>query len=164
MPHSHPYALSLLPRLPAASVLNPDAGSPLVCAWSASDAPTRSPETCQEAAAFVAFMQATIGQAHEQLRYLLASRAARQEEGWLALVDERAPFVWGRAPEAEDTIGFCRVERGQVQVGSYEPMPAYRLITRSGVFSLPAPLHQQVLEGLRQHQERGGSDGGERGR
>lgn len=145
---SHSYALSLLPELPTTSVLDPSTNSPLICAWSTSDEPACHPGTCQEVPAFVALMHTTIGRAHEQLHYLLASRAARQGEGWLALVDERAPVAWGRTPEAEDTIGFCRVEGGQVQVNSYEPMPAYRLITQAGIFSLPAPLHQRLIEQL----------------
>lgn len=145
---SHSYALSLLPELPTTSVLDSATNSPLIFAWSTSDEPARHPEACQEAPVFVELMHTTIGRAHEQLHYLLASRAVRQGEGWLALVDERAPFTWGRTPEAEDTIGFCRVERGRVQIDSYEPMPAYRLITHAGIFSLPAPLHQRLIEQL----------------
>lgn len=137
------YSLSLLAQLPTTPK---DSG---IFAWSPTTDPIASSPDCVEQPAFTNLLQETLRNAHPQLRYLLSSRAKRQD-GWVALVDERAPVGWGRTAESDDTIGMCRVQDGEVIVDTFEIMPTYRLISRLGIFSLPRPLHALVLDKLDQ--------------
>lgn len=139
---THKFGLSLLPVLP----VNPHVSS--IFAWAHTSDPEKIHEGSLESAAFVSLMNDTIRNSNEELQYILGSRARRQGEGVIALVDERAPFIFGRTPECEDTIGFCRVEAGQVVPNTFDPMPTYRLLTRLGIFSLPKPLYQKLLLNL----------------
>ncbi|PJF17275.1 hypothetical protein PSACC_02892 [Paramicrosporidium saccamoebae] len=135
------YGLSLLSQLPPTPK---DSG---IFAWSPTTDPTASSASCIEQPAFISLFQETLRNAHPQLRYLLSSRAKRQD-GWIPLVDERAPVGWGRVAESDDTIGMCRVQDGEVLVDTFEVMPTYRLISRLGIFSLPRPLHALILDKL----------------
>ena len=136
------FAMSLLPNLATA----PHPAT--IFAWTATAEPDRLYASAIESGEFMALLQETIRMCHEELRYLLSSRAQRQVDGWLSIVDDRAPLVYGRAPEPDDTIGMCRAELGQVLPETYAPMPSYRLVSRLGIFSLPRPLHAAVLSRL----------------
>ena len=64
------------------------------------------------------------------------------------LVDERALPPAGRIAEPEDTIGTVFVQDGQIDSGTYQPMPSYRLVTVNGPLILPKGLDQYVRQRL----------------
>lgn len=65
---------------------------------------------------------------------------------WLHIGDERNPPAWGRINYPEDIIGSVELDHGKIKEGSYQPMPAHRLITNSGLFQLSEPLTKCVVE------------------
>lgn len=140
-PPGHDYGLSLLARI---ETVHPACFFSLV---STADTDSLHRSTW-EVSAFTRLMHSVIGNAHAELEYLLGSRAKRTVEGWLPLVDERAPFVFGRAPEPDDTIGMIRIEEGKVLPHTYTPMPSYRLVSSLGIFSLPPPLYKKLITEL----------------
>ncbi|KAG0185464.1 hypothetical protein DFQ28_009280 [Apophysomyces sp. BC1034] len=76
----------------------------------------------------------------------LKGLAKWQKEGWLHVADERNPPAWGRIPSPEDIIGSVLVKDGVIQPGTYQPMPAHRLVTANGIFQLSEPLKQCVIK------------------
>ncbi|KAI7867132.1 hypothetical protein BDF14DRAFT_1727026 [Spinellus fusiger] len=80
----------------------------------------------------------------------LKGLAEWQKEGWLHIADERNPPPWGRIPFPEDIIGSVLVNQGVIQANTYEPMPAHRLVTASGLFCLSSPLAKCLLQAARQ--------------
>lgn len=145
----HQFALSLLPHLappPASSASPPHPAT--IFAWTHSDQPGQLHHDSLDQPDFLRLMHATIARASSELDYLLSSRARRQGSGWLGLVDERAPLLYGRAPDPDDTIGMVQCQEGAVLPSTYDPMPAYRLVSPLGIFSLPKPLHQLLLKAL----------------
>lgn len=139
---AHKFGLSLLPTL------SPVPHSASIFAWTTSDSPTALHPNSLEQPAFLALLHTTIRKSPSQLEYLMSSRARRQGSGWLSIVDERAPWMYGRTPEPEDTVGMVRCEDGKVQMETYSPMPTYRLVSPLGIFSLPKPLHDCVMSTL----------------
>lgn len=65
---------------------------------------------------------------------------------WLHIGDERNPPPWGRIPKPEDIIGSVLLQDGQIQAGTYQAMPAYRLVTNKGLMQLSRPLEQCLLD------------------
>lgn len=137
----HRFGLSLLPQLPDGPHAHPSA----IFSWTVSDDPATLHVNSLDQPAFLALLHTAIREGEQQLEYLLASRARRQGEGWLSIVDERAPLVYGRTPDPDDTVGLVRCEEGKVLTTSYTPMPTYRLVSPLGIFTLPKPLHDLVL-------------------
>jgi hypothetical protein len=142
-PAKSKYGLSLLPNLLSS---NPNPAT--IFAWTETLEVDKLYESAIESPPFTTLMQETIRTSHDELCYLLSSRARRQINGWLSIVDERAPLIYGRAPEPDDTIGMCLAELGQVIPQSYAPMPTYRLVSRLGIFSLPKPLYEAIIARL----------------
>jgi hypothetical protein len=56
--------------------------------------------------------------------------------GWMHVHDERNPPMPGRIGEPEDILGSVRVEEGKIVPGTYQPMPAYRVVSSNGVTTL----------------------------
>lgn len=146
---SHPFCLSLLDSLPADGAVDRPTHPAAIFAWATSDDAQSLFCGSLDQPAFLDFMQNCIRQSRAELEYLLRSRARLQGDGWLHLVDERAPIAFGRAPDSDDIIGMCRVQDGCVLPETYEAMPSYRLISRLGIFSLPKPLFQILVQRLR---------------
>lgn len=143
-PHQlFPYSLSLLPMISSDSKRDRS-----IFAHTGTDNQELFYSNYIEDASFVSLMQDLIKSSHKELRYLLSSRAQRQVDGWLSLVDERATLIYGRAAEPDDTIGFCLAQDGKILPETYSPMPSYRLISRLGIFSLPLPLYRRLIKGL----------------
>ncbi len=165
-PASHPWALSLLPTAAAATA------DGAIFAWIRGSPAHASPPIdaasgrleasalagAIECGPFVEVMQRFIGASEEgraALAYQLGGRASRVQNGWLELLDERAPFPNGRASDAADIIGMCRVARGILDVQSYEAMPTYRLVCPTGgPLCLPKRLHDGLVAHLRRHASR----------
>lgn len=152
VPHQriHQFALSLLPHLsstpaPKESFLPHPA---TIFAWTHSDQPGQLHHDSLDQPDSLRLMHSTIARASSELEYLLGSRARRQGSGWLALVDERAPLLYGRAPDPDDTIGMVQCQEGLVLPTTYDPMPTYRLVSPLGIFSLPKPLYQPFVKAL----------------
>lgn len=68
---------------------------------------------------------------------------------WLHIGDERNPPAWGRINFPEDIIGSVELDNGKIKEGSYQPMPAHRIITNNGLFQLSEPLTKCVVEAAR---------------
>lgn len=64
---------------------------------------------------------------------------------WLHINDERNPPPWGRIAYPEDIIGSVEIKDGVIQKGTYQPMPAHRLMTRHGIFKLSDTLTNLVV-------------------
>ncbi|ORX42013.1 hypothetical protein DM01DRAFT_256156 [Hesseltinella vesiculosa] len=69
-----------------------------------------------------------------------------QKQGWLHVGDERHPAPWGRIPRPEDIIGSVLLENGEIQAGTYQAMPAYRLVTNKGLMKLSKPLEECLVD------------------
>lgn len=65
---------------------------------------------------------------------------------WLHIGDERNPPAWGRINFPEDIIGSVEVNGGVIKAGSYQPMPAHRMVTNDGIFQLSQPLTKCVVD------------------
>ncbi|KAI8062754.1 hypothetical protein BC940DRAFT_278506 [Gongronella butleri] len=76
----------------------------------------------------------------------LKGMAQWQKEGWLHIGDERHPAPWGRIPRPEDIIGSVLLEDGKIQPGTYQAMPAYRLVTNKGLIHLSKPLQDCLVD------------------
>ncbi|KAI9348411.1 hypothetical protein BD770DRAFT_327308 [Pilaira anomala] len=75
----------------------------------------------------------------------LKALAKWQKEGWLHIGDERNPPPWGRINFPEDIIGSVEIHDGVIKEGSYQAMPAHRLMTNNGIFQLSEPLTDVVI-------------------
>jgi hypothetical protein len=64
----------------------------------------------------------------------------------LHIGDERNPPAWGRINCPEDIIGSVELKDGHIKEGTYQPMPAHRMITNDGIFRLSEPLTKCVVE------------------
>ncbi|KAF7728434.1 hypothetical protein EC973_006114 [Apophysomyces ossiformis] len=95
---------------------------------------------------FVDFLHRTLAEnIHSVNDPSLKGLAKWQKEGWLHIADERNPPPWGRIPSPEDIIGSVLVKNGVIQGGTYQPMPAHRLVTSNGIFQLSEPLTQCMI-------------------
>lgn len=65
---------------------------------------------------------------------------------WMHIGDERNPPAWGRINFPEDIIGSVELSNGTIKEGTYQPMPAHRIMTNSGIFQLSEPLTKCVVE------------------
>ncbi|CAO3643514.1 unnamed protein product [Cunninghamella echinulata] len=83
---------------------------------------------------------------HEVNDTTLKGMAQWQKEGWLHVGDERNPAPWGRIPKPEDIIGSVLLQDGKIQPGTYQAMPAYRLVTNKGLMQLSEPLEQCLVK------------------
>ncbi|KAG2198161.1 hypothetical protein INT46_002573 [Mucor plumbeus] len=105
------------------------------------------PRTFIENTKFVDFMTSVLKKnVHKVNDSNLKAMADWQKEGWLHIGDERNPPAWGRINYPEDIIGSVELDHGKIKEGSYQPMPAHRLITNSGLFQLSEPLTKCVVE------------------
>lgn len=65
----------------------------------------------------------------------MQAEAARQGQGYVAVIDQRTPTPEGPIPP-EDIIGVFEVRDGKVVPGSYQASPNHRLLTKDGFFRL----------------------------
>jgi hypothetical protein len=77
----------------------------------------------------------------------MQAEAARLGQGYIAVIDQRAPTPQGPV-SPEDIMGIFGVHGGKVVPGSYQASPNHRLLTGDGFFRLgrflDARLQQEV--------------------
>ncbi|ESK83910.1 hypothetical protein Moror_7570 [Moniliophthora roreri MCA 2997] len=76
-------------------------------------------------------------------------------EGWMHVHDDRNIPALGRIGDIDDIIASVLVEGGKMKPETYQPMPAYRLVTSDGVTQLTPGLKEKlrvVLEGVAQRE------------
>ncbi|KAI9295529.1 hypothetical protein K502DRAFT_275235, partial [Neoconidiobolus thromboides FSU 785] len=61
----------------------------------------------------------------------LKNYASFQKEGWIHINDERNPAPFGRIADTEDIIGSVLIKDSTILPDTYQPMPSYRLFTKS---------------------------------
>lgn len=130
------YRLSLLPTNNTLAVI----GSSRSCD------PAVIGRSFEENPAFVTLLHQTILGSPAQLEYLFHGRAKQVGDGWIPLIDGRATVAFGRVPDSDDIIGMVRVENKTVLSSSYTPMPTHRLISPSGLFTLPSVLYEALMK------------------
>jgi hypothetical protein len=84
----------------------------------------------------------------------IKAKAAQRVEGWLHIHDERNIPPFGRVGDPDDIVASVRVHDGEIDVSTYQPMPAYRLCTRDGPTLLSEGLNRKLQENLTQEEER----------
>ncbi|KAJ3110444.1 hypothetical protein HK100_003030 [Physocladia obscura] len=74
--------------------------------------------------------------------------AVNQKEGYMTVTDARVFTPWGRVADPEDLVGAVLLKNGKIVEGSYERMPAHRLVSTNGLFQLSETLHAKLIERL----------------
>jgi hypothetical protein len=77
----------------------------------------------------------------------LVEAAKMQANGWVYVIDGRAPTPKGPVP-AEDIVGSFQVEHGQIVPGSYQANPNHRILSLNGFFQLESVLQQRLVDEL----------------
>ncbi|CEJ01351.1 hypothetical protein G6F70_002205 [Rhizopus microsporus] len=117
----------------------------LIIGWSSST-DTLNTSTFVENRKFTDFLTKTLKEnIHKVNDTNLKAMADWQKEGWMHIGDERDPPAWGRINFPEDIVGSVQLVNGVIQEGTYQPMPAHRLISGKGIFQLSEPLTQCVI-------------------
>ncbi|KAI9478151.1 MAG: hypothetical protein EXX96DRAFT_569750 [Benjaminiella poitrasii] len=80
----------------------------------------------------------------------LKALADWQKEGWLHINDERNPPAWGRISFPEDIIGSVELSAGKIKEGTYQAMPAHRIVSNKGLFQLSEPLMNYIVHAAKQ--------------
>lgn len=74
--------------------------------------------------------------------------AMQTVEGWMHIHDERNLPALNRIGEPDDIIGTVLVENSEIRPETYQPMPAYRLVTADGLMQLTPGLAQKLKDTL----------------
>ncbi|TPX43787.1 hypothetical protein SeMB42_g03076 [Synchytrium endobioticum] len=74
--------------------------------------------------------------------------AATQREGFLNINDARTFVPYGRVAEAEDILGFVRLDTGTIVPDTYERCPTHRIVSTHGLFQLSEEMHGKLLQRL----------------
>lgn len=77
----------------------------------------------------------------------MKAEAARQGQGYIAVIDRRTPTPGGTVPP-EDIMGVFEVKDGKVVPGSYRASPNHRLLTADGFFQLDRFLSERLQQEL----------------
>ncbi|KAL1717600.1 hypothetical protein EV715DRAFT_202881 [Schizophyllum commune] len=72
--------------------------------------------------------------------------ALQLQAGWMHIHDERNIPALGRIGDPDDIIASVLVEGGKILPETYQPMPAYRVVTADGVVQLSEGLAQKLKE------------------
>ncbi|KAL1760779.1 hypothetical protein FB107DRAFT_202479 [Schizophyllum commune] len=72
--------------------------------------------------------------------------ALQLQAGWMHIHDERNIPALGRIGDPDDIIASVLVEDGKILPETYQPMPAYRVVTADGVVQLSEGLAQKLKE------------------
>ncbi|KAI9184408.1 hypothetical protein H9P43_003461 [Blastocladiella emersonii ATCC 22665] len=135
------YTVSFLPGTPRA------ADSPAVIGWSTA-AQAVTPRSFTANPTFLRELHAALkDHAHEDPE--LVALAEHQKIGFMHVADARNPPPWGRIPDPDDIVGSVRLDDGKIVPGSFEPMPAHRLVSGAGIMQLSPALHAALLARLR---------------
>ncbi|KXN85892.1 hypothetical protein AN958_10734 [Leucoagaricus sp. SymC.cos] len=74
--------------------------------------------------------------------------AMQTMEGWMHIHDQRNIPALNRIGNPDDIIGTVLVDNSEILPQTYQPMPAYRLITSDGVMQLTSGLAQKLQDTL----------------
>ncbi|KAJ3576803.1 hypothetical protein NP233_g180 [Leucocoprinus birnbaumii] len=69
-------------------------------------------------------------------------------QGWMHLHDQRNIPALNRIGDPDDIIGSVLVENSEILAETYQPMPAYRLVTADGLMQLTPGLAQKLKDVL----------------
>jgi hypothetical protein len=106
-----------------------------------------APETFQPNPRFIEFMHQVIRTAAPADPDFRAA-ARMQGNGWVYIIDLRTPDgPQGRVPP-EDIIGAFQVQNGEVLPDTYWPNEQHRVLTSSGLVSLPPSFRAAFVEQL----------------
>lgn len=103
--------------------------------------PSMTPDQFEANEKFVALLHRLVGQMGAELSGLQL-QAKTQGTGHVSLVDLR---VGDEPVLEEDVIGQFAVGRGEIRPDSYQPNPAYRLLTDKGPLQLPPLIEDAIL-------------------
>ncbi|CAO3627913.1 unnamed protein product [Mucor hiemalis] len=145
--HAHPvedkYAISYVS---SDNLKKPELNKELIIGWS-KEQDNLDPRTFVENTAFTGFLTQVLKEnVHKVNDSNLKAMADWQKEGWMHIGDERNPPAWGRINFPEDIVGSVELSNGAIKEGTYQAMPAHRIITNSGIFQLSEPLTKCVVE------------------
>jgi len=73
------------------------------------------------------------------------SSAVQAGDGYVHMVDQRAPLTQNRTPAPEDIIVSMQAKAGKLQAGTAEASPVYRVVTRDGPIQLAKQIHEHVV-------------------
>lgn len=74
--------------------------------------------------------------------------AMQTVQGWMHIRDERNIPALNRVGDPDDIIGTVLVENSEILADTYQPMPAYRLVTSDGLMQLTPGLAQKLRDTL----------------
>jgi hypothetical protein len=107
-----------------------------------------SPESFRPNPAFVRLLHRVIAEDGPQVEEMDAW-AKRNRQGWLYVIDARAPEGPNGRVLPEDIVGAFEVRDGAIVAGSYQPNPNYRVVTRHGPARLTPWLRSRFVAALR---------------
>ena len=96
--------------------------------------------------AFADFLHGMIARRASALPGFIAE-ARRQGNGWIYVIDQRAPTPDDAVPP-EDILGFFQVSDGEVVPDSYQPNPRHLILSANGFMRLEGELQACLLEEL----------------
>lgn len=76
----------------------------------------------------------------------MISMAEQQQHGFIYITDQRGKDE--KEQDAADIIGSFEVKNGEILHDSYQPNPAYRLVSKKGLFRLPQELEALLLTAI----------------
>ncbi|KAK1921613.1 hypothetical protein DB88DRAFT_512888 [Papiliotrema laurentii] len=147
----HPLADSVPPRIALSFLPDPPVfGSRTILGYLPATQPTGLSDFKEEHR-FLGIVHEAIKSGLEQgkAETVAFEASTRPGDGYIHITDERAVPPAGRIGETEDLIGSVFVQEGKVVASTYEPFPAYRLLTSNGPLVLPRGLDTHLVERLK---------------
>lgn len=74
--------------------------------------------------------------------------AMQTMQGWMHIHDQRNIPALNRIGDPDDIIGTVLIENSEILAETYQPMPAYRLVTSDGLMQLTPGLAQKLNDTL----------------
>ena len=105
-----------------------------------------TPDNFARNSVFVDFLHGVIAE-HGPSVPGLAAEAKRKVEGWVYIIDGRAPTPQDSV-SPEDIIGAFQVKGGEVVPGSYQRNGKHAVLSGNGFFRLDPVLRQQLYSAL----------------
>ncbi|TIA88384.1 hypothetical protein E3P99_02662 [Wallemia hederae] len=140
------WAVSLLEKLPENSPKK------LICGYVNADKPVSSDlyKSLEQNDEFIELLQSVVQSNFANDQHVIQDAFFRGE-GWIPVMDERAPQTLGRAGDPDDYLGMVLVEEGgKLNPSTYERTPTYRLATRdNGFMKLSPALDKALREALK---------------
>jgi hypothetical protein len=106
------------------------------------------PDEIQVNRRFVDFLHRVVAR-HAPSLSDFRSAARQHRDGWLYIIDARTPTPQGKVPP-QDILGAFEVQEGRLVEDSYQPSPAYQVVSERGLFRLHPDLWVCLLLELEQ--------------